>query len=108
MHRGRLNMNYKQSLALVTVALAIASSPARATTYYDYDVNFAIGTHTVTGSIQTDNNNGVLGESDISSWALFLDGLNGISSADQFSGVVVSGSSFIATPTALTFYTNHF
>jgi hypothetical protein len=84
--------NMKFKLALGIAALALSLSPARATTY-DYAVDFAIGVHAVTGSIQTDCNNCVLSSSDLSSYQFFLDGANGFSSSDPFISLSIVGSS---------------
>jgi hypothetical protein len=94
--------NMKFKLALGIAALALSLSPARATTY-DYAVDFAIGVHAVTGSIQTDCNNCVLSSSDLSSYQFFLDGANGFSSSDPFISLSIVGSSLVATPTDVVF-----
>ena len=83
----------KFKLLMGIAVLVFTLSPAHANSYV-YDVNFAIGSDTVTGEITTDINSGYLTSSDITSWSFLLDNSNGFSSTGS-NPVTVIGSEFI-------------
>jgi len=94
-------MKFKLSMGIV--ALVFTLSPAHANSYV-YDVDFAIGAHTVTGEITTDINSGYLTSTDISSWSFQLDNSNGFSSTGSNPVLVIDGAdSLSATSTSLVF-----
>lgn len=69
-----------------------------------YSINQSIGAGSVVGTIQTDGSVGVLGASNISAYALTLNGLGASSSINNSNSVVqVAGTAFTATLTELLF-----
>ena len=69
-----------------------------------YNVNQTIGSGSVTGTITTDGNTGVLHASDITDWNLVLNGVGAVFTLTQpTSTVVVGGNQLTATATDLYF-----
>ena len=83
----------------------LGESPASALTY-DYNVNFQIGSNTVTGTIVTDCDSCLLSfpqsSTNVVSWSFYLNGTDHISSSDT--GAMVQGlntSPLLATPAGI-------
>lgn len=91
-------MKFKLSLGIV--ALAFTLSPARATSIV-YEVDFAIGTDTVTGEITTNGDTGYLTSSDIRSWSFLLNDSDAFSSTGSNQQVILYTTSLEATATEI-------
>lgn len=91
-------------LALASsLALAMASTPALATTYF---LNLPVGgSGSVVGSVTTNGAVGQIQASDITAWNLTITGAGSVSTVltNLNSGVYSSGSSILASPTTLSF-----
>jgi hypothetical protein len=94
-------------VCLFSAALLLVGSAASATPI-TYTVNLTVGAGSVLGTIQTDGSTGTLGTGNLLDWLLTLNNgtstftLQGPSSGNN-SQVLVSGSSFTASPTNLFF-----
>jgi hypothetical protein len=89
-------------LGLLALVPMLGLSPANASSY-TYDVSFAIGTDTVTGTIVTNCDVCNLSPTDIASWSFVLDNLYFLSSTDASTVTVSFASPLTATPTVIDF-----
>ena len=73
-----------KSLGLIILATWLSASPARAaTTFYDYNVDFVLGTGTITGTIQTNCDACILNSaSEITSWSFTASDGSNINSSE--------------------------
>jgi hypothetical protein len=95
---------------LMVIAASLSVSPARAATYYDYNVGIPIGpgppsyagpAGTITGSIQTNCDTCDLTSSNVTSWSLQASDGSSINSSGSTSGITFEFTILQATPTGI-------
>jgi hypothetical protein len=96
-------------LGLIVCVALFGVSPVGATTYYTYGISDTLdvaGSLTLSGSITTDSNSGVLTQGDITAWNLTISGFGAplqIDSTSPNSFDQLFGSALSATATSLLF-----
>jgi hypothetical protein len=93
-----------KSLGLIILATWLSASPARAATFYDYNVDFVLGTGTITGTIQTNCDACILNSnSEITSWSFTASDGTNINSSESTLSISVPGPTNViqATPTGI-------
>lgn len=106
---GRLQMKTK-AFGLMVIAAWLCVSPARAITFYDYNVeftDFTLGTGEITGTIQANCDGCVLNSANfVTSWSLKASDGSSVSSSESTAETILCGGILQATATGIYSVTN--